>query len=68
VAIDAAYHPRNPEENPIYGVVSGNLETFLTRHREDRSVPGFVEKELRDFLGCGVLARGSFVSTVMLAA
>jgi hypothetical protein len=31
------------------------LETFLARQRErDRSVPGFVETEFREFLDCGV--------------
>jgi len=59
VAFDGAYRPRNPEENPLYKVVSGHLETFLARQRErDRNVPGFVESEFRSFLDCGVLARG----------
>ncbi|MGH8095640.1 MAG: transposase zinc-binding domain-containing protein [Chthoniobacterales bacterium] len=59
MAIGAAYRPRNPEDNPLYGVVAGHLETFLTRQRErDRSVPGFVEAEFREFIDCGVLARG----------
>ncbi len=55
----AAYQPRNPEENPLYGVVSDHLETFLAIQRErDRPVPYFVERELRSFLDCGVLANG----------
>lgn len=29
VVTDAAYRPRNPEDNPVYGVVAGHLETFL---------------------------------------
>lgn len=41
MSVEAAYHPRSPEENPLYGVVSGHLETFLARQREqDRHVPG----------------------------
>jgi hypothetical protein len=56
---EAAYPPRNPEDNPLYGVVSEHLETFLARQRErDRPVPHFVERELRAFLDCGVLANG----------
>jgi hypothetical protein len=56
---EAVYHPRNPEDNPLYGVVADNLETFLARQRErDRQVPQFVERELRSFLDCGVLANG----------
>jgi ribosomal protein S27E len=59
VAIDVAYRPSNPQDNPLYGVVAGHLETFLARQRErDRSVPGFVEREFRSFLDCGVLSRG----------
>jgi hypothetical protein len=54
-----AYRPRNPEETVLYGVVAGQLETFLARQRErDRLVPGFVERELRSFLECGILANG----------
>jgi hypothetical protein len=54
-----AYHPRNPEDHPLYGVVSEHLETFLSRQRErERPVPHFVERELRAFLDCGVLAHG----------
>ena len=45
VATAAVYRPRNPEENPVYGIVAGHLETFLARQRErDRYVPAFVEK------------------------
>ncbi len=59
VGFQDAYRPRNPEENPLYGVVAGNLETFLARQRErDRNVPAFVEREFRAFIDCGVLSRG----------
>ncbi len=58
VAIDT-YRPRNPEESPLYGVVAEHLETFLDRQRQrDRNVPGFVEREFREFLNCGILAEG----------
>ena len=54
-----SYVPRNPEATVLYGVVSGHLESFLARQRErDRLVPRFVERELRAFLDCGILARG----------
>jgi len=53
------YRPRRPEESVLYGVVAGNLETFLARQRErGRLVPRFVERELRAFLDCGILVRG----------
>ncbi len=55
----APYSPRDPEESVLYRVVAAQLETFLERqdHRE-RHVPRFVERELRFFLKCGVLAHG----------
>jgi hypothetical protein len=53
------YYPRRPEESVLYSVVAGHLETFLARQRErGRLVPRFVERELRSFLDCGILARG----------
>jgi hypothetical protein len=53
------YRPRRPEESVLYGVAGGHLESFLARQREcGRLVPRFVERELRAFLDCGVLARG----------
>jgi hypothetical protein len=59
VAADAAYRPRNPEESLLYQVVAGELETFLTAQQDhERQVPGFIEREFRSFLDCGVLARG----------
>ncbi len=43
----------------LYQVVAGELESFLARGQErDRPVPGFVEKEFRAFLDCGILAQG----------
>jgi len=54
-----AYIPRRPDESVLYGVVAAQLETFLERqHRRDRIVPSFVERELRSFLECGILANG----------
>ena len=53
------YQPRRPEESILYRVVAENIETFLARQKErGRIVPRFVERELRDFLDCGILARG----------
>jgi len=55
----AVYCPRHPEESVLFAVVAGQLETFLARQRErDRLVPRFVERELRSFLECGILANG----------
>jgi hypothetical protein len=54
-----AYRRREPEESVLYGVVQGELETFLARaHARERPVPRFVERELRAYLACGILAHG----------
>jgi hypothetical protein len=53
------YTPRRPEEGVLYQLVQAELETFLARaHARERPVPRFVERELRAFLGCGILAHG----------
>ena len=53
------YRPRRSEESVLYGVVASHLETFLARQRErGRLVPRFVQRDLRAFLDCGILARG----------
>jgi hypothetical protein len=54
-----SYHPRDPEDSLLYAVVAEELESFLAAQRErGHEVPGFVEREFRAFLDCGVLARG----------
>jgi Putative transposase/Transposase zinc-binding domain len=54
-----AYSRRRPEESVLYGVVQAEVETFLARaHARERIVPRFVERELRGFLRCGILAHG----------
>jgi len=53
----ADYAPRHPETTILYGVVQDHLETWLAHARiQERTVPGFVERELRAFLDCGILA------------
>jgi hypothetical protein len=53
------YERRRPEETILYGVVQQELETFLARARsQERTVPRFVERELRAYLRCGILAHG----------
>ncbi len=55
----SSYRPRNPEKSVLYAAVAEGLETFLEmQHRRDRHVPRFVERELRSFLDCGILAHG----------
>jgi hypothetical protein len=56
---EPGYARRRPEQTVLYQAVRAELESFLTQARErDRPVPRFVERELRAYLGCGILARG----------
>jgi hypothetical protein len=53
------YVRHRPEETDLYALVACHLETFLARQFDrERSVPRFVERELRAFLACGILAHG----------
>ena len=55
------YTPRQPTAGLLYEVVRSHLRTFLAtvaERTDGAGVPGFVAKELRKFLACGVLARG----------
>lgn len=53
------YRPREPEKSVLYQVMAGNLETVLaTQQQQGRDLPRFVEREMRAFLTCGVLACG----------
>jgi hypothetical protein len=60
--LSPGYRPRTPEATLLYRVVHEHLESFLAQARartDDRAgLPRFVEKELRAYLDCGVLARG----------
>jgi hypothetical protein len=48
--------------HPSHAGRAVELETFMTTQREQgHEVPGFVEREFRAFLDCGVLARGSAI-------
>jgi hypothetical protein len=56
---ERSYARRRPEASVLYGVVQQELETFLARARKrECPVPRFVERELRAFLHCGVVAHG----------
>jgi len=56
-----AYRRRQPENSLLYQIVAEHLETFLARTAElaeGRGLPRFVERELRAYLRCGILAHG----------
>jgi Transposase zinc-binding domain/Putative transposase len=56
-----SYILRDPSTTVLYRVVADHLETFLASLDADpdaRGLPAYVERELYDYLQCGVLARG----------
>jgi hypothetical protein len=55
------YVRRQPERTVLHHVVREHLETFLAEARlrdSGEGLPRFVERELREFLTCGAMARG----------
>jgi hypothetical protein len=53
------YERHEPEKTLLHQVVRGELEPFLARARELGSpVARFVEREIRAYLDCGILANG----------
>ena len=51
----AGYCPRRPQETVLFRIVSENLEDFFAYARDqyEKSLPRYVEKELRAYLLCG---------------
>jgi Transposase zinc-binding domain len=56
------YRRRRPERTALYRLVQQHLETWLTRRREadpdGAPLPCHVERELRGYVECGILACG----------
>ena len=50
------YERRRPEQTVLYQTLQRHRETFIANVEADgeRTLPRFVKKELRDFLGCGM--------------
>ena len=56
----AAYQRHEPEKTVLYKIVSEHLEPFLrdVGDHYDKPLPKYLEKELRDYLACGLLQHG----------
>jgi len=54
------HHPRDPQESVLVSVLEEHLDAFLQQVRDDteRSLPAFVERELRAIAACGDFTRG----------
>ena len=60
-ASSPSYVPRDPSQTVLYRVVADHLETFLASLDADpdaKGLPAYVERELYDYLQCGILAHG----------
>jgi hypothetical protein len=53
-----AYRSRAAEHTTLHRIVRAHLASFLAAAEAAGGVPTFVEREFRQFLGCGVWARG----------
>src|SRR5262247_2834733 len=56
-----AYVLRDPSQTVLYHVVADHLETFLASFEADpdaQGLPAYVQRELYDYLQCGILAHG----------
>ena len=57
-----SYRRREPENTALYKTVQEHLNTFLedasSRHESGAGYPGFIEREFRRYLDCGLLAHG----------
>jgi hypothetical protein len=54
------YQRRRPAETVLYQLVQEHLETFLAVSDDGagEGLPGYVERDFRKYLDCGILARG----------
>jgi len=49
---------RRPEETVLYRVVHAHWDEFRERAEEGGRLPGFVTKEVDEYLTCGILEHG----------
>jgi hypothetical protein len=57
----ATYEPRDPSRTVLYKVIADHLEIFITSCEADpdaTGLPAYVQREISDYLQCGILAHG----------
>jgi hypothetical protein len=57
----ATYEPRDPSRTVLYKVIADHLETFrasLDTDPDATGLPAYVQRELYDYLQCGILTHG----------
>jgi hypothetical protein len=52
----SVYRPRRPEKTVLFEVVKKHYTTWY--RNAENPVPHYVDKEFRDYLACGILAKG----------
>lgn len=57
-ALARPYRRREPEKTALYALVAAELPALCAGLDDGRSLPPFVERELRGYLECGLLSRG----------
>ena len=52
----AVYRPRRPEKTVLFEVIKKYYNTWCKN--TEKPVPKYIEKEFKNYLGCGILAKG----------
>ena len=50
------YKPRRPERTVLFQLIKKHFNTWYNNSKNP--VPGYVSKEFKSYLGCGILAKG----------
>jgi hypothetical protein len=59
VVVSRVYRRRKPEQSVLYEVIRRHYATFLASVSDsDRTLPGFVRREIEKYMACGILAHG----------
>ena len=50
------YKPRRPEKTVLFEVIKKHYNTWS--RNSEKPIPNYIEKEFKNYLGCGILAKG----------